>query len=44
MNVMRTHPLMIVSGLLQANPFFVPPSQLLLEVRQRRSYRNRWVS
>jgi hypothetical protein len=26
----------IIGGLLQENPFFVPPDQLLQEIRQRR--------
>jgi hypothetical protein len=34
---LRTHPLVIIGGLLQENPFFVPPDQLLLEIRERRS-------
>jgi hypothetical protein len=34
---MRTHPLVIIGGLLQQNPFFVPPDQLLLEIRDRES-------
>lgn len=36
---LRTHPLVIIGGLLQENPFFVPPDQLLLEIRDRRSTR-----
>jgi hypothetical protein len=36
---LRTHPVVIVGGLLQENPFFVPPEQLLLEIRERRSRR-----
>jgi hypothetical protein len=31
--VMRTHPLTLVDGLLQENPFFVPPEQFVLETR-----------
>jgi hypothetical protein len=27
----------IIGGLLQENPFFVPPDQLLLEIRERQS-------
>jgi hypothetical protein len=34
---LRTHPVVIIGGLLQENPFFVPPDQLLLEIRERRS-------
>jgi MEDS: MEthanogen/methylotroph, DcmR Sensory domain len=39
MDALRTHPLVIVGGLLQENPFFVPPDQFLLELRERRSVR-----
>jgi MEDS: MEthanogen/methylotroph, DcmR Sensory domain len=38
-DVMRTHPVVIIGGVLQENPFFVPPDQLLLEIRERRSDR-----
>jgi hypothetical protein len=37
MDVLRTHPTIIVGGLLQENPFFVPPEQFLREMRLRRS-------
>jgi len=36
MDAMRTHPVVIVGGLLQENPFFVPPDQFLLEIKERR--------
>jgi hypothetical protein len=36
MDAMRTHPVVIVGGLLQENPFFVPPDQFLLEIKDRR--------
>jgi hypothetical protein len=39
MDVMRTHPAVIVGGILQENPFFVPPDQFLREMRERRSVR-----
>jgi hypothetical protein len=39
MDALRTHPLVIIGGLLQRNPFFVPPDQLLPEIRERRSAR-----
>jgi hypothetical protein len=39
MDALRTHPAVIIGGLLQENPFFVPPDQLLLEIRQRQSAR-----
>ncbi len=38
-DVMRTHPMVIIGGVLQENPFFVPPDQFLLEIRERRSLR-----
>jgi hypothetical protein len=37
MDIMRTHPMVIIGGVLQENPFFVPPGQLLAEIRERRS-------
>jgi DcmR-like sensory protein len=37
MDALRTHPVVIVGGLLQENPFFVPPDQFLLELRERRA-------
>jgi hypothetical protein len=39
-DVMRTHPVVIMGGMLQENPFFVPPDQFLVEIRERRSVRN----
>jgi hypothetical protein len=36
MDIMRTHPLVIIGGLLRENPFFVPPEQFLDEMRLRR--------
>ncbi|HEY1705733.1 MAG TPA: MEDS domain-containing protein [Trebonia sp.] len=39
MDALRTHPAVIIGGLLQENPFFVPPDQLLLEIRERQSAR-----
>jgi hypothetical protein len=41
MDVMRTHPLVIIGGLLRENPFFVPPEQFLLEIQERRSAKTR---
>jgi CheY-like chemotaxis protein len=38
-DVMRTHPMVIIGGVLQDNPFFVSPDQFLLEIRERRSHR-----
>jgi len=39
MDIMRTHPVVIIGGVLQENPFFVPPDQFLLEIRRWRSGR-----
>jgi MEDS: MEthanogen/methylotroph, DcmR Sensory domain len=39
MDVLRTHPVVIIGGVLQENPFFVPPDQFLLEIRERRPVR-----
>jgi len=36
-DIMRTHPMVIIGGLLQRNPFFVPPEQFLPELRERRT-------
>ncbi len=38
-DIMRTHPMVIIGGMLQQNPFFVPPDEFLREFRQRRSRR-----
>jgi hypothetical protein len=35
MDVMRTHPVVIIGEVLHENPFFVPPDQFLLELRER---------
>jgi len=37
---MRTHPMIIIGGILQENPFFVPPDEFLRELRKRHSARN----
>jgi hypothetical protein len=36
MDIMRTHPMIIIVGILQLNPFYVPPDQFLQELRGRR--------
>ena len=36
----RTHPVVIVGGILQQNPFFVQPDDFLREVRERRRTRS----
>ena len=39
-DIMRTHPVIIIGGILQHNPFFVPPEEFLREVRERRARRS----
>ena len=39
MDIQRTHPVVIIGGVLQENPFFVPPDQFLLEIKERRPLR-----
>ncbi len=36
-DILRTHPVAIIGGLLYENPFFVPPQQFLRQVQQRSS-------
>ena len=38
-DIMRTHPMIVVGGILQQNPFFVPPEEFLREFRGRRAGR-----
>jgi len=35
-DILRTHPMVIIGGILQQNPFFVPPEDFLAELRERR--------
>jgi hypothetical protein len=37
---MRIHPMVVIGGILQQNPFFVPPDDFLFELRERRSHRS----
>jgi len=39
MDALRTHPMVILGGVLLDNPFFVPPETFLLEVKSRQSER-----
>ena len=34
-DIMQTHPVVIIGGILQENPFFVPPDQFLRQIRGR---------
>ena len=40
LDLLRVHPVVIVGGVLQENPFFVPPDQFLVELRERKSARS----
>jgi hypothetical protein len=37
MYALRTHPIVIIGGLMQENPFYVEPDQFLREIRGQRS-------
>jgi hypothetical protein len=37
MDIMRTHPMVIIGGFLQENPFYVPPDQFLQELQARKA-------
>jgi MEDS: MEthanogen/methylotroph, DcmR Sensory domain len=39
-DIMRTHPMIIIGGILQENPFFIPPDEFLRELRARSSVQN----
>lgn len=39
MDILRTHPLVIIGGVLQDNPLYVPPDDFLHELRQRKAFR-----
>ena len=36
-DIMRTHPMVIIGGILQSNPFYIPPEEFLRDLRARRS-------
>jgi hypothetical protein len=37
MDILRTHPMVLIGGIIQENPFFVPPDEFLRELRERRA-------
>ena len=39
-DILRTHPMVIIGGTLHENPFFVPPEEFLREVREARQARS----
>lgn len=36
MDILRTHPMVIINGVLQENPLYVPPDEFLQELKQRK--------
>jgi hypothetical protein len=43
-DILRTHPMVIIGGILQQNPFFVPPKEFVREIHERRAGRNKSAS
>jgi hypothetical protein len=39
MDIIRTHPMVLIGGSIQENPFFQPPDEFLGELRERRAIR-----
>jgi hypothetical protein len=33
-DILRTHPYAIIGGILQENPFFIPPEEMLRDLRK----------
>jgi hypothetical protein len=40
-DIIRTHPMVVIGGILQQNPYFVSPEEFLGELRERRAARMR---
>lgn len=40
MDLLRTHPLTLIGGVVQENPFYTPPAEMLRELRQRQAQRD----
>jgi len=40
LDILRTHPMVVIGGTLQENPFFVPPDEFLRELRETRVAQN----
>jgi hypothetical protein len=36
-DIMRTHPMIVIGGILQHNPFYLPPEEFRRELRERRA-------
>src|SRR5260221_5684627 len=41
-DALRTHPIVLIGGILQRNPFYVPPEELLKELNERESSDTGW--
>jgi hypothetical protein len=41
-DALRTHPIVLIGGIVQRNPFYVPPEELLKEVNERESPETGW--
>jgi hypothetical protein len=41
MDILRSHPMVLIGGIIQENPFFVPPDEFLRELRERRASRSK---
>ena len=35
MDILRTHPMVLIGGVLRENAFYVPPDEMLRELRER---------
>jgi hypothetical protein len=40
-DIMRTHPMVIIGGILQHNPFYIPAEEMLAEIDARRNQKNK---
>lgn len=40
-DIMRTHPMVIIGGILQHNPFYVPAEEMLAEIDARKAKKNK---
>jgi hypothetical protein len=43
-DALRTHPIVLIGGIVQRNPFYVPPEQLLKELNERESPGTGWTA
>ena len=43
-DALRTHPVVLIGGIVQRNPFYVPPEELLKELNERESPETGWTA